>query len=313
MRSIINFIKGFKTTKKTARMVLLLFIVNLAFAMILAVPMYHSLKDSFGDSLVGEGMAKGFDMLWWEEYRDQSEGLAKTFTPSIIGKGAILNNLEGLILMTFFALPPVILIFGLIYIIFRTFLAGGILSTFNLNESKFSLKKFFGGAGTHFPHFFLVMLVSWFIFYGMLGSLYRGFSSIRNSIAQNSFSEVTPFYLGLVFSVILLFLLFLLQMLFDYTRIQIVVEQRTNILIALRDAFRFISKHLGSTLGLFYLLVLVNFGITLIYLLLKSFIPQSTAVGVISVFLIQQLFVFALIFIRCWLYASELELYKYWQ
>jgi len=146
-------------------MVLLLFFVNLVFAMILAVPMYHSLKNSFGDSLVGESMAEGFDILWWEEYRDQSEGLDKTFTPSIIGKGAILNNLEGLILMTFFALPPEILILGFIYIIFRTFLAGGILSTLNINASKFSLKKFFGGAGTHFFRFFLVMLISWIFFF----------------------------------------------------------------------------------------------------------------------------------------------------
>lgn len=313
MKSFINFLKGFKTTKKTAKMVLLLFFINLAFAMILAVPMYHSLKDSFGDSLVGERMTNGFDILWWEEYRDQSTGLAKTFTPSIIGKGAILNNLEGLILMTFFALPPEILILGLFYIIFRTFLAGGILSIFNINTSKFSLKKFFGGAGTHFPHFFLVMLVSWVFFFGVLSFIYRGFSSIRSSVAQNSFSEITPFHLGIFFSVILLFLLLFLQMLFDYTRIQIVVENKKNILVAVRDAFRFIVRHLGSTLGLLYLLFIVNFSITILYLLLKNSVPQSTGIGVISVFFIQQLFVFSIIFIRCWLYASELELYKYWR
>jgi hypothetical protein len=313
MKSFINFIKGFKTTKKTVKMVFLLFFINLAFAMILAVPMYHSLKDSFEDSLVGEGMGKGFDFLWWEEYRDQSEGLAQTFTPSIIGKGAILNNLEGLILMTFFALPPEILILGLIYIIFRTFLAGGILSIFNINRSKFSLKKFFGGAGAHFPHFSLVMLISWIFFFGVLNFINRGFGSIRNSVAQNSFSELTPFYLGLFFSAILLFLLLLLQMLFDYTRIQIVVEERKNILVAIREAFRFISNHPGSTLGLFYLLFFVNIGITIIYLLLKSFIPYSTGLDVISVFFLHQLFVFFIIFIRCWLYASELELYKYWR
>jgi hypothetical protein len=157
------------------------------------------------------------------------------------------------------------------------------------------------------------MLISWVIFFGVLGFLYRGLDSIRNNIAQNSFSEVTPFYISLFFNLVLFFLLLLFQMLFDYTRIQIVVEQKKNILVALRDAYRFISKHLGSTLGLFYLLFLVNFGVTLMYLLFKSLIPQSTAMGVISVFLIQQLFVFALIFIRCWLYASELELFKYWR
>jgi hypothetical protein len=313
MKAFINAIKGFKATKKTARMVLLLFILNLAFSVILAVPMYHSLKESFGDSLVGESMAKGFDMLWWEEYRDQSEGLEKTFTPSIIGKGAILNNLEGLILMTFTALPPAILIHILIYIIFRTFLAGGILTTFNQSETRFSLKKFFGGAGFHFFSFSCVMLLSWVFYFGVLGILYRGLDSIRNSVAQNSFSEITPFYLGLFFSAILLFVLFLFQMLFDYTRIQIVVEQRNNIRKAFRNALRFIVKHPGSTLALFYLLFCVNVLLTLVYVLIQNLFFQDTALDVILVFLIQQSFIFAVIFLRCWLYAGEMELYKYWR
>lgn len=313
MRSIINVIKGFKATKQTARMVLLLFILNLAFSLILAVPVYHSLIESFGDSLVAERMAKGFDFLWWEEYRDQSEGLEKTFTPSIIGKGAILNNLEGLILMTFFNLPPIVLILGLIYIIFRTFLAGGILATFNISEPKFSLKKFFGEAAGFFSRFFLVMLVSWLFFFGFLGLLNRGFSTIRYSVAQSSFSEITPFALGLFFSSIILFLIFFFQMLFDYTRIQIVVEERTNVLVAIRDAIRFVFRHPGSTLALFYLLVLANLGVTLIYLLLKNLVPQSTSLGVLAAVLIQQIFIFAVIGIRCWLYASEINLYKYWR
>lgn len=313
MKALINVIKGFKSTQKRTRMVVLLFILNLAFSAILAVPMYHSLRDSFGDSLVGERMAKGFDMLWWEEFRDQSEGLEKTFTPSIIGKGAILNNLEGLILMSFSALPPAVLILGIIYVTFRTFLAGGILTAFNQSHDRFSLKKFFEGAGVHFFSFFLVMLLSWVFYFGMLGTLRSGLDSLRNSVAQHSFSEITPFYLGIFFSMILLFVLFLFQMLFDYTRIQIVVEQRKDVLVAARNALLFIVKHPGSTLVLFYLLLLVNVLVTLLFLMIQSLIPQNTVLNVMLIFLIQQLFIFAIIFMRCWLYGSEMELYKYWR
>ena len=157
------------------------------------------------------------------------------------------------------------------------------------------------------------MLVSWIFYFGVLGSLHRGLGSIRNSVAQNSFSEITPFYLGLFFSMILLFVLFLLQILFDYTRIQIVVEQRKNILSAVRDALKFIIKHSGSTLALFYLLFFVNILVTLMFLMIQSWVPQNTTWGVISVFLIQQSFIFTIIFTRCWLYAGEMELYKYWR
>jgi len=136
MKVMLNFFKGFKNTGKLTRMVILLLVINLAFSMILAVPMYHSLKDSFGNSLAGERMSEGFDYLWWEEYRDEAQGLEQTFTPSIIGKGAILNNLEGLIQLRVFDLPPIILIFGLLYIILHTFLAGGILSLFRKGDAN---------------------------------------------------------------------------------------------------------------------------------------------------------------------------------
>jgi len=313
MKALINALKGFKATKQTVAVVVLIFVLNLAFSVILAVPMYHSLKESFGDSLVGENMAEGFDMLWWEEYKDQSEGFEKTFVPSIIGKGAILNNLEGLVLMTFLRLPPAILILGLLYILLRTFLAAGILSTFHERVQKFSLKRFFGEAADFFFRFFVVTLLSLVFFFGLLVPINRWFQIIRNNVAQHTFSEITPFILGLFFSTLMLFLIFFLQMAFDYIRIQIVVEERTDVLTAVREGVRFILRHPGSTLALFYILVLINLGITIVYLILHSLVPQTSFVGVFVSFLIQQVFIFAIIFNRCWLYAGEIELYKYWR
>lgn len=292
-------------------MIILLLVINLAFSLILAVPMYHSLKDSFGNSLVGERMAEGFDYLWWEEYRDEAQGLEQTFTPSIIGKGAILNNLEGMIQLRVFDLPPVILIFGLLYIILHTFLAGGILSLFRKGDTKFALKDFFQGAGSLFFRFFLLMLFSW-VFFLIIGQVVKGsFDSILSSMRETAFSEVTPFYWGLVFSAVVFFLFLFIQMVFDYGRIKIVLEDRPNVLTSAAGAFGFVFRHLGSTLGLFYLLFLVQIVFTLIYILIQGIIPQSSFLGVALAFLFQQIFIFGLIWIRCWLYSSQMELYRY--
>jgi len=311
MKFWINFLKGFRLTGKTAHMILLLFIINLIFAMVLAAPMYHSLKDSFGNSLVGERMAKGFDTLWWEEFRDQSEGLEKTFTPFIIGKGAILNNLEMLVQMKFFELPPIIIIFGIVYIIFHTFLAGGILSTLNRDPPRFAMRSFFEAAGHYFFRFFLVMLVSWLFFFGIIGYLNQWLVSVVSKVAENSFSEITPFYLSLLFNAIIFFLLLLFRMIFDYSRIVIVADGERNILKAISNAFGFVIKNPGSTLSLFYTVFAVNVVVTLLYILIKSLIPQTNTLGVLFAFVIQQTFVFAVVWTRCWLYASQLELYKY--
>ncbi len=308
---MINFFKGFKTTGELTRMIIFLLVINLTFSLILAVPMYHSLKGSFDSSLVGERMAEGFDYLWWEEYRDEAQSLEQTFTPSIIGKGAILNNLEGLIQMRVFDLPPIVLIFGLLYIILHTFLAGGILSVFRNEDPKFSLKQFFKGAGFHFFRFILLMLLSW-AFFLIIGQVLKGgLDSVLNGIRETAFSEITPFYIGLVFSAVVFILFLFVQMVFDYARIKTVLEDSPNILTAAAGAFGFVFRHLGSTLGLFYLLFLAQIIFTLIYILIQSVIPQSAFIGVALAFLFQEIFIFGLIWIRCWLYSSQMELYRY--
>jgi hypothetical protein len=292
-------------------MVILLLVINIAFSLILAVPMYHSLKDSFGNSLVGERMAESFDYLWWEEYRDQAQGLERTFTPSIIGKGAILNNLEGLIQLRIFDLPPVIMAFGLLYIILHTFLAGGILSLYKKRDTKFSMRDFFDGAGSYFFRFFLLMLFSWIFFLIIAQGVKGTFDSILSGMRETAFSEITPFYWGLVFSAIVYFLFLFIQMVFDYGRIRIVEEDSRNVLTSIASAFGFVFRHLGSTLGLFYLLFLVQTIFTLIYILIQGLIPQSSFLGIILAFLFQQIFIFGLIWIRCWLYSSQMELCRY--
>lgn len=311
MKVFMNLSKGFQTSGRTVKMILLLFIINFLISLILGMPMYRTLKNSFGSSMVGERMAKGFDYLWWQEFRDNSQGLELTFRPSIISQGALLDNLEGLVQMQFFALPLSILILGLSYIILHTFLAGGILSVFNQDEPKFTIKRFFEGAGTYLLRFLLLMVISWVFFLAIGFFLNRALNSILNTVAKNALTEVSPFYLGLLFNTVILFFLLFIQMIFDYARIKVVLEDRKDILKSALKAFRFVFKHLGSTLGLYYLIFFFSAAISILYVLFKGFIPQSNFSTVLAAFLIQQAFIFGIIWLRCWLYSSQMELYRY--
>jgi len=286
-------------TGRVPKMVLFLFVVNLLFSLLLAIPMYNSLKDSFGRSEAGFRMAQGFDYIWWEEFRDEARGLETTFSPSVIGKGAILTNLESLIQMRFFSSPPILIVFGLFYIILHTFLAGGILSTFSQDVPRFTMKEFIQGAGLHFLRFFI-------------GGLLRdAFISILSGISSNSFSEVTPFFIRLAFSALTFILLLFIQMVFDYARIKVVLEESRNIFKSTLEALVFVFKYPFSTFGLFYLVFLFQVAVTVIYILLKEIIPQSNFPWVLAVFIIQQLFIFAIIWVRCLLYSSQMQLYRY--
>ena len=48
MKAITSLKQGLRLTGRASRMVVFLFILNLLFSLVLAVPMYHILKDSFG-------------------------------------------------------------------------------------------------------------------------------------------------------------------------------------------------------------------------------------------------------------------------
>ncbi len=155
------------------------------------------------------------------------------------------------------------------------------------------------------------MLVSWLFFFGLLGSLNQWFNSIVGKVAEHAFSEITPFYLNLLFNAIVFFLLLLFRMIFDYSRIAIVADREENILKAISKAIGFVIKNPGSTLSLFYAVFAVNVVVTLLYILIKSLIPQTSSLGVVFAFFLQQMFIFAVVWTRCWLYASQLALYKY--
>ncbi len=306
-----NFGKGFKITGKAMRLVLFLFLINLIFSLLLAIPMYNSLKDSFGQSEAGARMAEGFDYIWWQEFRDEAEGLEKTFSPSIIGKGAILNNLESLIQMRFYSLPPLLIRFGLFYIILHVFLAGGILTILNQDVPKFSMKEFFRGAGSHFFRFLGLMLFSWIFIISIGVFLQEAFTSFLTNITADSHSEVTPFMYRLAFSALTFVLLLFIQMVFDYARIKVVLDESRNVLKSALEAVAFVFRHPFSTFGLFYLILLIQIAATVIYILLIEFIPQSYFPWILAGFLLQQMFIIALIWIRCLLYSSQMEFYRY--
>ncbi|MFC2167869.1 hypothetical protein ACFLRW_02710 [Acidobacteriota bacterium] len=310
MKAFINYVKGFHISRKNFRMILFMLVINLLFSLILAIPMYTSLEKKIGRSEVGDRMVKGFDYIWWEEFRDQSEGIETTFSPSIIGKGAVLDNFVHLLHFGETPLPRTIFVFGVVFVLLHTFLSGGIISILSKDIPVFSIKGFFSGAGKVASRFFLLMIISWLFFFLVI-SLKDFLSSIVFNVSDTARSEIFPFYLSLIFSIFIYAVFLFFQMVFDYARIKTVIEDSRSILQTTKDAFVFVFKNIGSTMGLFYLLLLTNLVLTIVFLSLKEIIPQTSAFSIFAFFIVQQIFIGSFIWIRCWLYSSQMELYKY--
>jgi hypothetical protein len=308
-----NLWKGFGTVKAAARLILFLYVVNLAFALVLAVPLHRSLAESIGRSDAGDRLAKGFDYVWWEEYRDRGRGLSRSFGPSVIGRGALLNNLEGLVEMRFVEWPSGILLVLLVFLVTRAFLAGGTLDLFRRQTPRFAPRPYLEAALTRFPTFLGLMLLSWF-FFGLIGFLLRPWlRGLVERLASRALTEVTGFWAGLGASAVVWALLLVVQMIFDYARIKSVLRERRSVLRSFLDGSGFVLRHPAATLGLAGLLFLGGAGLSAAYVLAREAVGQGSVGGAFLGFALQQAFLLGLIGLRCWAYAGQMHLARYFE
>ena len=218
IKIIREYFEGWQATTKFFQLVVIAFVVNLLLALVLALPIANSFQDHLGSSLTSEKVVKDFDYLWWQEYRDEAQGLEKTVgVTTLTGKGAVLDNLESLVFLPQKLLnsPPVLLLVFFLYLLVQTFLSGGIIATYFQKQPPFKSGFFFQQAGLFFLRLLGIMALSWVFFllvYQGIGRLGHWFVDY---LSRTALSERPAFFVGLVISVILLFLILFIQMIFQ--------------------------------------------------------------------------------------------------
>ena len=198
MKVLSSLKMGAGITSRKFGIVIILLIINIVFALILSVPMFYTLQNSFGDSLVSKNMMEGFDSVWYGEFQNEVKGFASSFNPSIIGIGGILNNfviIERGNLFNLKSLPATILALGILFLLFGTFLNGGILSVFNSPEKKFSFRSFFEECGNYFIRFFFLMIFAVAIYVVLCVYFFPWLEGIFRVLGENATEEKIPFLL----------------------------------------------------------------------------------------------------------------------
>lgn len=313
VKIIQDYIRGWQSTRRFFSVLIIAFLLNLVLGLILVAPLANSFKNHLGSSVVTENIVRDFDYLWWQEFHDEAQGLEKTVEVSTLTpKGALLTNLEALLSLDqkLMSSPfPLTLVF-LIYLLLQTFISGGIIATYAQEKSPLKSGFFFQQGGIFFFRLLGVMLISWVIFFVLYQGLGRLFRWFVDYLSQTALSERPAFFVGLVTSAILLFLILLFQMLFDYARIHLVTTNEKNLLKAIVHSWKRVGANLGTALGLYYLLFtsLVMFNLLLGWWC--EWLPENTPLLIILAFLINQFFILGFIWFRCWFYASQVKLYQ---
>ena len=282
-----------------------------ALTLLVSVPLTLALRamlaQHLGSSLAADTAASGVNYDWMQEFSDQATGLGTTFKPTIIGFGAVLDNLSGFVDNT--PRPATIVGAASVYIVLWIFVAGGIIDRYARDRAT-RAQGFFAGAGGFFFRFLRLAAVQWIVYAVLFGALHPWlFNTLfprftrEMTVERNAFAVRVALYL--VFGVVVA----AATMLFDYAKVRAVVEDRRSMLSAIGAAAGFIRRNAGAAVMLF----LLNFGAFALTIGVYALVAPGAGRAGLMMWLglgVGQVYVITRLWIKLTFWASETALFQ---
>ena len=301
-------LSGLGDTLSSPRLLGLLWLTLLLVALPAGVAIEESIHAAIGASRVDEGLRQGLDLAWLGEYASRARGLERTVRPTIIGRGAVLDNLEAAFSGSLF-LDARTLAFGAAWALVWLFLLGGALDRFARRERRLVLPPFLAAAARFFPRLLRLTVVSGLFYFGVYRFARWLFPWI-DRLTRDLTAERQVLLAHLAGALVVVALLALVNLVFGYAKIAVVCEGRRSSLGALLRAVGFVARHPARTVGLYLALSLIALAVIGAYALVAPGAGQSTALGIALAFLVGQLFLVARLAARLTFFAAQMRLYE---
>ena len=273
----------------------------------LVVTMRGEIAEHLGSSLAAGAAVRGVNYDWMQEFSDQAKGVGTTFKPTIIGLGAVLDNLSAF--LDNVSRPAIVAAAAAAYIGLWIFLAGGILDRY-ARQRPTRAHGFFGASGVFFFRFLRLGAAQWAVYAFLFGSVHplllnRVYSRLTHEVAV----ERTAFLIRIALYAVFVLLVAAAALVFDYAKVRAVVEDRRSALGAIAAAVGFIRRNAPAAVGLFAL----NAGLFVMAVALYAFVAPGAGGGGASVWVglaIGQLYVIARLWVKLVFWASETALFQ---
>jgi hypothetical protein len=282
-----------------------MYALTLAVALPLSIALRGMIAAHLGDSLFAGRMASGTSYDWWQEFSAQASGLGTTFVPSIIGMGAVLDNLSGLL----DNLPLATTVAGATaaWLVLWSFLSGGVLDRYARMRPTRTL-GFFAACGMHFWRFLRIGLLALLTYWVLFGLVHRWlFDDLYPWATRDMTAERSAFVVRVLCYLAFGTCLVGCNLVFDYARIRLVVEDRHSAIGALMAGARFVRRH-PATLRL-YLLNGVGFIlVALAYALVAPGAPSSLTIWIALA--LGQIYILLRHYVKLLFYASQVAYFQ---
>lgn len=281
--------------------------LTLLIALPLSLALRGMLEAHFGASLAADAAAAGTNPQWWQEFTSQASGLGLTFVPSIIGFAAVLTNLSNFLDHT----PLATTIAGATaaWLLLWSFLSGGVLDRLARDRAVRS-EGFFAACGVHFWRLLRLGVIG-VAAYGILFRYIhpRIFTVAPALLLGDTTTETSAAALRAGGYVVFGVLLLIVNVVLDYARIRIVVEDRRSAVAALAASLRFVRRNPGRVLLLYAVNGCAFLILIAAYALLNPGAPGQ-GVAMWGALLFGQAYIVARHYLKLTFYASEIVLFQ---
>jgi hypothetical protein len=273
---------GLKQVRRHRRLLIMLYLLNLALAVVALWPLHSAMSSFAGHSrLAGPGMAHSFDVIM--EF--------------LVYKKDVLP-----------AITPVFVAAFIIYGFSQMFLYGGILSVFMRNR-KYEAPYFWGRCGKLFRRLLVLLLCS-LPFLAALVLLPQLFKLIKRALwGQDPYQYIT-FWIGWLVTIVQMAMVLLYNLLYDYAALYLVRNENAGSFAALKYSLLFNAKNFTTTAGLTFIVAGAGLAGLLLYNGLSAMLDFNLAVTVVLLILVQQAFMVFRMLLKLVRYAAQIGFYQ---
>jgi hypothetical protein len=299
-------VDGAARVRRAAGLVAVVWIATVAAAWPLAMSLRGMIRAHLGNSLAAGPAASGVNFDWWNEFLAQAGGAGQTFVPAILGFAAVLQNVSALADAE--GMPAGVSSAVAAYLAISVFLTGGVLDRL-ARDRRVGTYAFFAACGTYFFRLLRLTLLAGLVYAALFTVLHPWlFDTVFTSLTRDVTVERTAIlYRALLYGAFAV-AVGVVNLIVDYAKVRMVVEDRRSALGALTSALRFVARNTRATFALYAL----NVALFLLVVAAYGLIVPGAAGGFTGwlAFFIGQAYIAARLAVRLVFSASELALFQ---
>ncbi|MCP4201408.1 MAG: hypothetical protein GY769_05670 [bacterium] len=303
------FLEGLRRMSRAPGLVLAIWAANLTVALPLGVLVLHSIHTFTANSEYHQVLLEGFDTGWHAEFSTSYGAVEETFSPSHVGVGAWLTNLDRWWDGRVFLEQPMLLATGAVFVLLWLVLLGGVLEAVREGAPRPRLPTVLADGLGFFTRMLRLALVTGVGYY-LVFRLVRWLFPAVHRMTIDFTTEKQVLLYNLAAAALVVLLVTLIRLVSDYAKVSMVVERRRSALLAAFTGLRFVF---GNPLRVFGTACFYGIVMALWYLAYSIVAPgsgDSTPLAILLAFALSQLFLLVKQALRIAFLGSEMTFFE---